>query len=67
MTQDERDTRALIAPAITGLRNRIREAERHTPGGKLTAEERAIHLRNEAKHHGMTPDDLARWAEFSIE
>lgn len=24
----------LIAPAITGLRARIREAERHTPGGQ---------------------------------
>ena len=55
-------TLALIRPAITALQARLKEARKHTPGGQLTVEEVRAIAANEAKAHGMTPEDLLHWA-----
>lgn len=55
-------TLALIRPAITALQARLAEARKHTPGGQLTQDETRAIAANEAKAHGMTPEDLLHWA-----
>jgi len=55
-------TLALVRPAISALQARIKEACKHTPGGRLTQDETRAIVANEAKTHGMTPEDLLHWA-----
>ena len=55
-------TLALIRPAISALQARLEEARKHTPGGRLTHDETRAIAANEAKAHGMTPEDLLNWA-----
>jgi hypothetical protein len=57
----------LARPAINALQSRLAEARKHTPGGKLTAKEIHAIAANEAKSHGMTPEDLLKWATAHTE
>ncbi len=54
--------RILAHPAIEALQARLKMARRHTPGGRLTEEEINAIAANEARAHGMTPEDLLHWA-----
>jgi len=53
-----------VKPALDEYRARCRFAQMSTPGGVLFEEDLVGIRRRVARHHGITPEDLARWVEM---
>ena len=56
-------SRALIAPILAELRERVATAARHAIGGIPTDEDMTGIYRRVAQNHGCTPPDVRRWWE----
>lgn len=56
-------TRAAISNAIDDLREHLRAAELHTPGGVLLEPERAECVHGVARRHGLSAERLREYID----